>query len=183
MITFIAKWEKWCPDNMAPAASRHIVQTGPTSTLLMAVYKNRGNRANGRCAGTIIFQRCCSSCAWYDRVWWWSFGLCLGFENSGKRKFSLLDCINERLHSGMRLSAQSLSISRRTRSSSKFRVALVNLEMHAKAETSYHARSCENSSSIPDLIVPLKKTYLINIFALLHSLNFPVAGAYSFTCP
>ena len=63
------------------------------------------------------------------------------------------------------------------------RVALVNLEMHAKAESGYHARSCENSSSIPDFIVPLKKAYLINIFALLHNLNFPVAGAYSFTCP
>ena len=24
LITFIAKWEKWCPDNMPPAASRHI---------------------------------------------------------------------------------------------------------------------------------------------------------------
>ena len=39
LITFIAKWEKWCPDNMPPAASRHIVKTGPTSTLLMAVYE------------------------------------------------------------------------------------------------------------------------------------------------
>ena len=39
LITFIAKWEKWCPDNMPPAASRHIVRTGPTSTLLMAVYE------------------------------------------------------------------------------------------------------------------------------------------------
>jgi len=39
LITFIAKWEKWCPDNMPPAASRHLVKTGPTSTLLMAVYE------------------------------------------------------------------------------------------------------------------------------------------------
>ena len=38
LITFIAKWEKWCPDNMQPVASRHIVRTGPISTLLMAVY-------------------------------------------------------------------------------------------------------------------------------------------------
>ena len=44
MITFIAKWEKWCPDNMPPAASRHIVKTGPTSTLLMAVMKQRKSR-------------------------------------------------------------------------------------------------------------------------------------------
>lgn len=61
--------------------------------------------------------------------------------------------------------------------------ALVNLEIHAKAESSYHASRCENSSSIPDLIVPLKKAYPIYIFALLHNLNLPVAGAYSFTCP
>ena len=63
------------------------------------------------------------------------------------------------------------------------RKALVNLEMHAKAEASYHASRCENSSSIPDLIVPLEKAYPINIFALLHNLNFPATGAYSFTCP
>jgi len=44
LITFIAKWEKWCPDNMPPAASRHIVRTGPTSTLLMAVYETEKSR-------------------------------------------------------------------------------------------------------------------------------------------
>ena len=39
LITFIAKWENWCPDTMPPAASRHIVRTGPTYTLLMTVYE------------------------------------------------------------------------------------------------------------------------------------------------
>ena len=63
------------------------------------------------------------------------------------------------------------------------RKALVNLEMHAKAEASYHASRCENSSSIPDLIVPLKKAHLINIFIPLHNFYSPVACGYSFTCP
>ena len=39
LITFFANLEKWCPDNMPRAASRHIVKTGPASTLLMAVYE------------------------------------------------------------------------------------------------------------------------------------------------
>ena len=63
------------------------------------------------------------------------------------------------------------------------REALLNLEMHAKAESSYHASRCENSSSFPDLIIHLKKAYPINISAMLHNLNLPVAGAYSFTFP
>ena len=57
------------------------------------------------------------------------------------------------------------------------REALVNLEIDSKAEPNHHASRCKNSSSIPDLIVPLKKAYLIKIFAMLHNLNYAFATA------
>lgn len=40
LIAFVSKWEKWCPENMPEAISRHMVKTGPKSSLLMAVYES-----------------------------------------------------------------------------------------------------------------------------------------------
>ena len=38
MEVFLSKWKVWMPEHMPEAMSRIMVKTGPTSSLLMAVY-------------------------------------------------------------------------------------------------------------------------------------------------
>ena len=38
MEIFLSKWQDWMPEHMPVATSRTMVKTGPSSSLLMAVY-------------------------------------------------------------------------------------------------------------------------------------------------
>ena len=38
MELFLSKWKDWMPEHMPAATSRTMVKTGPSSSLLMAVY-------------------------------------------------------------------------------------------------------------------------------------------------
>ena len=40
MGLFLSKWKDWMPKHMPEAISRTMVKTGPTSSLLMAVYSS-----------------------------------------------------------------------------------------------------------------------------------------------
>ena len=40
MGVFLSKWKDWMPKHMPEAISRTMVKTGPTSSLLMAVYSS-----------------------------------------------------------------------------------------------------------------------------------------------
>ena len=40
MGVFLSKWKDWMPRHMPEAISRTMVKTGPTSSLLMAVYSS-----------------------------------------------------------------------------------------------------------------------------------------------
>ena len=48
MELFLSKWKDWMPEHMPIATSRTMVKTGPSSSLLMAVYASRKVAENAK---------------------------------------------------------------------------------------------------------------------------------------
>ena len=56
MEIFLSKWHGWMLKNMPDANSRTMVKTGPTSTLLMAVYASSQVAENARETVEVFFD-------------------------------------------------------------------------------------------------------------------------------
>ena len=56
MELFLSKWKDWMPKHMPAAISRTMVKTGPTSSLLMAVYSSSQVADNAREVVEVFFQ-------------------------------------------------------------------------------------------------------------------------------
>ena len=56
MEIFLSKWNGWMLKNMPDAISRTMVKTGPTSSLLMAVYASSLDAENARKVVEVFFD-------------------------------------------------------------------------------------------------------------------------------
>ena len=56
MGLFLSKWKDWMPKHMPKAINRTMVKTGPTSSLLMAVYSSSQVADNAREVVEVFFQ-------------------------------------------------------------------------------------------------------------------------------
>lgn len=56
MEEFLFKWKVWMPEHMPEATSRTMVKTGPTSSLLMAVYASSQVAENARKVVEVFFD-------------------------------------------------------------------------------------------------------------------------------
>jgi MarR-like DNA-binding transcriptional regulator SgrR of sgrS sRNA len=56
MELFLSKWNSWMPHHMPDATSRTMVKTGPSSSLLMAVYSSSQVAENAREAVEVFFD-------------------------------------------------------------------------------------------------------------------------------
>ena len=56
MELFLSKWNSWMPHHMPDATSRTMVKTGPSSSLLMAVYSSSQVAENAREAVKVFFD-------------------------------------------------------------------------------------------------------------------------------
>ena len=56
MELFLSKWKDWMPQHMPVAASRTMVKTGPSSSLLMAVYASSQAAENAKEVVEIFFD-------------------------------------------------------------------------------------------------------------------------------
>tara|TARA_B100001057_G_scaffold456967_1_gene504864 strand:- start:27 stop:305 length:279 start_codon:yes stop_codon:yes gene_type:complete len=56
MELFISKWKDWMPEHMPVATSRTMVKTGPSSSLLMAVYASSQVAENAKEVVQIFFD-------------------------------------------------------------------------------------------------------------------------------
>ncbi|MDG0986435.1 MAG: hypothetical protein P8O74_03215 [Paracoccaceae bacterium] len=56
MEEFLSKWKVWMPEHMPEATSRTMVKTGPTSSLLMAVYASSQVAENARKVVEVFFD-------------------------------------------------------------------------------------------------------------------------------
>ena len=56
MRLFLTKWKDWMPKHMPDAISRTIVKTGPTSSLLMAVYSSSQVADNAKEVVEVFFE-------------------------------------------------------------------------------------------------------------------------------
>ena len=56
MDVFLSRWKVWMPKHMPEAKSRTMVKTGPTSSLLMAVYASSQVAENARKVVEIFFD-------------------------------------------------------------------------------------------------------------------------------
>ena len=56
MRLFLSKWKDWMPKHMPDAINRTIVKTGPTSSLLMAVYSSSQVADNAKEVVGVFFE-------------------------------------------------------------------------------------------------------------------------------
>ena len=56
MDVFLSRWKVWMPKHMPKAKSRTMVKTGPTSSLLMAVYASSQVAENARKVVEVFFD-------------------------------------------------------------------------------------------------------------------------------
>ena len=56
MEVFLSRWKVWMPKHMPAAKSRTMVKTGPTSSLLMAVYASSQVAENARKVVEVFFD-------------------------------------------------------------------------------------------------------------------------------
>ena len=56
MEEFLSKWKVWMPEHMPEATRRTMVKTGPTSSLLMAVYASSQVAENARKVVEVFFD-------------------------------------------------------------------------------------------------------------------------------
>jgi MarR-like DNA-binding transcriptional regulator SgrR of sgrS sRNA len=56
MELFLSKWNSWMPHHMPDATSRTMVKTGPSSSLLMAVYSSSQVAEHAREAVEVFFD-------------------------------------------------------------------------------------------------------------------------------
>ena len=56
MEEFLSKWKVWLPEHMPAATIRTMVKTGPTSSLLMAVYASSQVAENARKVVEVFFD-------------------------------------------------------------------------------------------------------------------------------
>ena len=56
MEIFLSKWQDWMPEHMPVATSRTMVKTGPSSSLLMAVYPSSKVAENAKEVVQVFFE-------------------------------------------------------------------------------------------------------------------------------
>lgn len=56
MDVFLSRWKVWMPKHMPEAKSRTMVKTGPTSSLLMAVYASSQVAENAKNVVEVFFD-------------------------------------------------------------------------------------------------------------------------------
>ena len=56
MEMFLSKWKAWMPEHMPIATSRTMVKTGPSSSLLMAVYASSKVAENAKEVVQVFFD-------------------------------------------------------------------------------------------------------------------------------
>ena len=56
MELFLSKWKDWMPEHMPVATSRTMVKTGPSSSLLMAVYESSKVAENAKEVVQVFFD-------------------------------------------------------------------------------------------------------------------------------
>ena len=56
MELFLSKWKVWMPEHMPLATSRTMVKTGPSSSLLMAVYASSQIAENAKDVVQVFFD-------------------------------------------------------------------------------------------------------------------------------
>ena len=56
MEQFLSNWNDWMPNHMPKALSRTMVKTGPTSSLLMAVYSSSQVADNAKEVVEVFFE-------------------------------------------------------------------------------------------------------------------------------
>ena len=56
MELFLSKWKDWMPEHMPIATSRTMVKTGPSSSLLMAVYASSKVAENAKEVVQVFFN-------------------------------------------------------------------------------------------------------------------------------
>ena len=56
MELFLSKWKVWMPEHMPVATSRTMVKTGPSSSLLMAVYASSKVAENAKEVVQVFFD-------------------------------------------------------------------------------------------------------------------------------
>ena len=56
MELFLSKWKDWMPEHMPVATSRTMVKTGPSSSLLMAVYASSQVAENAKEVVQVFFD-------------------------------------------------------------------------------------------------------------------------------
>ena len=56
MDVFLSRWKVWTPKHMPEAKSRTMVKTGPTSSLLMAVYASSQVAENAKNVVEVFFD-------------------------------------------------------------------------------------------------------------------------------
>ena len=56
MEVFLSRWKVWMPKHMPEAKSRTMVKTGPTSSLLMAVYASSQVAENAKIVVEVFFD-------------------------------------------------------------------------------------------------------------------------------
>ena len=56
MEMFLSKWKDWMPEHMPVATSRTMVKTGPSSSLLMAVYASTQVAENAKEVVQVFFD-------------------------------------------------------------------------------------------------------------------------------
>ena len=56
MKLFLSKWKVWMPEHMPVATSRTMVKTGPSSSLLMAVYASSKVAENAKEVVQVFFD-------------------------------------------------------------------------------------------------------------------------------
>ena len=56
MELFLSKWKVWMPEHMPVATSRTMVKTGPSSSLLMAVYASSQIAENAKDVVQVFFD-------------------------------------------------------------------------------------------------------------------------------
>ena len=56
MELFLSKWKDWMPEHMPVATSRTMVKTGPSSSLLMAVYASSKVAENAKEVVQVFFD-------------------------------------------------------------------------------------------------------------------------------
>ena len=56
MDVFLSRWKVWMPKHMPKAKSRTMVKTGPTSSLLMAVYASSQVAENAKNVVEVFFD-------------------------------------------------------------------------------------------------------------------------------